>query len=280
MAKYKKAAERESIIKEESFIRVYGWMVNKLNLKGNALMIYAIIHGFTNSTDPDINEFKGSLRYLADWTNSSKQAVINTLKQLIELKYIEKNPITVNGVNYVEYRSRMLYEGDKETLTRSPKTWTESVNYVDHDIQNSGHNNIVNTTEVTKGFKKEGIKDSKAVSPNTEDTPSLSEINDMKKQMAEMMKQMEEMKKEKEQVQEQVQEQGQNLEGGPLSKPNPSSVKEKDVKVKGEKEEGRVKSHLTQEELDALFDGFGFVRTEEPKEEEITIREEAEKWFM
>ena len=158
--KYKKASERESIVQDLNYIHIEGWMVNKLNLKGNALMIYAIIHGFTNHKDPNIDKYKGSLRFLADWTNSSKQAVINTLKQLLELKYIEKNPIVVNGVNYVEYRSRMLYEVEQDSLTRSQKTWIESVNYVDHDIQNSGHNNIDDIPEFTKVVNKEGTKGS------------------------------------------------------------------------------------------------------------------------
>lgn len=277
MAKYKKASERESIVQNDSYIHVEGWMVNKLNLKGNALMIYAIIHGFTNHKDPNIDKYKGSLRFLADWTNSSKQAVINTLKQLLELKYIEKNPIVVNGVNYVEYRSRMLYEVEQDSLTRSQKTWIESVNYVDHDIQNSGHNNIDNIPEVTKGVNKEGTKGSEDVSSKPEDTPSLSEIEEMKKQLHELQMQL------KEQIEEKKQNQGQNLVEKTDKTKTPPFKEEKDDKVKGEKDEEQEEQGMTEEELNEFFDKFGFTPpTEETVEEkeEPTIQDEADAWFF
>ena len=35
-----------SEIKDENFIMIQGWMVNMLNLKGNELLVYAIIYGF------------------------------------------------------------------------------------------------------------------------------------------------------------------------------------------------------------------------------------------
>ena len=66
-------------ITNENYITIQGFMVNELNLKGNELLIYAIIYGFSQL---DNQEFKGSLQYLADWTNSTKQGVIKNLKSL------------------------------------------------------------------------------------------------------------------------------------------------------------------------------------------------------
>lgn len=285
--KYKKAVERESIVQDESYIHVLGWQVNKLNLKGNALMIYAIIHGFTNHKDKSIDKFKGSLRYLADWTNSSKQGVLNALEKLMELKYIEKNPIEVNGVNYVEYRSRMLYDDVKEVAYRTQRTWIETVKYVDSDIQNSGHNNIDNTPEVTKGVIPEGSKGSEDVSPKTEDTPPTSEIEEMKKQLQELQMQLKEQIEEKKQ--KQSQEQGQNREENDLT-PNGSHfdktktplVKEKDDKVKGEKDEDQtdlpkdVKNEIDRiiseaqkqkrSEQDEFFDKYGFSKANDEED--------------
>lgn len=246
--KYKKASERESIVQDLNYIHIEGWMVNKLNLKGNALMVYAIIHGFTNNKDERIDKFKGSLRYLADWTNSSKQGILNALEKLMELKYIEKNPIEVNGVNYVEYRSRMLYDEVKEVAHRSQKTWIESVNYVDHDNQESGHNNKDNTQDSNIGVNQEGSKGSEDVSSKAEDTPSLSEIEEMKKQLHELQKQL------KEQIEEKKQNQGQNLVEKTDKTKTPSLKEEKDDKVKGVKDEEQTKTTITDEEFNALFE--------------------------
>ena len=278
--KYKKASERDSIVQDLSYIHVEGWMVNKLNLKGNALMVYAIIHGFTNSKDESIDKFKGSLRYLADWTNSSKQGVLNALEKLVKEERIEKNPIEVNGVNYVEYRSRMLYDDVKEVAYRTQRTWIETVKYVDRDIQNSGHNNIDNTPEVTKGVNKEGSKGSEDVSPKTEDTPSVSEIEEMKKQLHELQMQLKEQIEEKKQ--KQGQEQGQNLVGGPLSKPKPSLEEQKDDKVKGEQDQEPtdITDEYNIEGVNAVFEGFDFTLSIEDKEEEESIVDTANDWFL
>ena len=33
-------------IKNENFIAIQGWMINELQLKGNDLIVYALIYGF------------------------------------------------------------------------------------------------------------------------------------------------------------------------------------------------------------------------------------------
>lgn len=73
-----------------NFIVVQGWMINELNLKGNDLLIYAIIYGFSQTEN---QYFTGSLQYLADWTNSSKQGVQKNLKSLIDKGLICKKTI-------------------------------------------------------------------------------------------------------------------------------------------------------------------------------------------
>ena len=60
------------MIKNENFIVIQGFMINELDLKGNELIIYAIIYGFSQDGE---NKYTGSLNYLANWTNSTKQGV-------------------------------------------------------------------------------------------------------------------------------------------------------------------------------------------------------------
>jgi predicted transcriptional regulator len=87
-------------IKEENYITIQGWMISRLGLKGNELLIYAIIYGFSQ-TEGQV--FSGSLRYLAEWTNSTKQGVIKSLKSLVEKGCIGKQDRIVNGVKFCEY---------------------------------------------------------------------------------------------------------------------------------------------------------------------------------
>ena len=89
----------ESKVKRENFIALQGWQVADLGLKGNELIIYACIYGFSQ----DDQTFSGSLQYLADWTNSTKQGVIKCLKSLQEKGLIEKKENIINGVKFCEY---------------------------------------------------------------------------------------------------------------------------------------------------------------------------------
>lgn len=90
----------ENKVNAENYIVIQGWMVRELDLKGNELLIYAIIYGFSQT---DNQVFSGSLQYLADWTNSSKQSVIKCLKSLAEKQLIIKNDKYINGVKFCEY---------------------------------------------------------------------------------------------------------------------------------------------------------------------------------
>ena len=86
----------ESKVNRENYILVQGFMLADLKLKGNELIIYACIYGFSQAENQFYN---GSLQYLADWTNSTKQSVIKCLKSLIEKGYIEKKETFINGVS-------------------------------------------------------------------------------------------------------------------------------------------------------------------------------------
>ena len=74
-------------IKENSFITIQAFMVTELNLKGNDLLVYAVIYGFSQDGE---SWYTGSIDYLQQWTNSTRQGVINSLKKLCDLGLIEK----------------------------------------------------------------------------------------------------------------------------------------------------------------------------------------------
>lgn len=87
-------------IKDYNYITIQGFMVTDLKLKGNELMVYAIIFGFSQYQG---QVFNGNLQYLCEWTNSSKQGVIKALKSLQEKGLIGKTEKYTNGVKSCEY---------------------------------------------------------------------------------------------------------------------------------------------------------------------------------
>ena len=95
----------ESKVKRENYITVQGFMLTDLKLKGNELLIYACIYGFSQNEN---QVFNGGLQYLADWVNSTKQSVIKCLKSLEEKGYIIKREKYINGVKSCEYYTTEL----------------------------------------------------------------------------------------------------------------------------------------------------------------------------
>ena len=87
-------------MKDNSYIVIQSFMINDLKLKGNDLLVYAIIHGFSQDGS---SHFTGSLGYLAEWTNSSKQGIEKNLKNLMKKKLIGKVEKEINKVKFCEY---------------------------------------------------------------------------------------------------------------------------------------------------------------------------------
>ena len=131
----------ENKIKDGNFITIQAFMVKDLQLKGNELLIYACIYGFSQT---DGQRFTGSLQYLAEWTNSSKQTVITCLKSLVEKQFITKTEKIINGVKIVEYQSNNLNEVVKKFDSGSQKTLIPQSKNLNGGIQNSLPNNINN----------------------------------------------------------------------------------------------------------------------------------------
>ena len=90
-----KVRAASSVIRDSNYVVIQGWMLTRLGLKGNELMIYAVIYGFTQNGE---TEFIGSMKYLADWTNSTVESVRKCIKSLIDKGYIVKT-LDGSGVN-------------------------------------------------------------------------------------------------------------------------------------------------------------------------------------
>ena len=151
-----------SSVKDGNYLVIQSFMIKELGLKGNELLIYAIIYGFSQAEG---TTFNGSLQYLADWTNSSRQTVISILKTLKEKGLIERVGEDVVKKTYI-YRAKKeivkkidqsknltsdsqktLLEGSKNLTSDSQKTLPNNIDII--------NNNINNTTSESENLSQE-----------------------------------------------------------------------------------------------------------------------------
>ena len=123
-------------IKNENYIMILGWMIKELNLKGNELLVYAIIYGFSQD---GVNRYEGSRQYLADWCNSTKQGIDRALKNLIKKDLITKEEKVINNIKFCYYQTTKF---------------TGVVNKVGYPRQQSCPNNIENNIEYILNKRK------------------------------------------------------------------------------------------------------------------------------
>jgi DNA-binding Lrp family transcriptional regulator len=87
-------------LSNKNYINIQAWMVKELNLTGNDLICYALIYGFSQDGK---SEFNGSLSYIAEWLNTSRQTARLIVKRLVDNGVIEKRDTVINGVKFCRY---------------------------------------------------------------------------------------------------------------------------------------------------------------------------------
>ena len=126
------------MVKNENYITIQGWMINELNLKGNSLIIYAAIYGFSQTEDC---KFTGSANYLAEWCGCSRQTVLTSLNKLVEDKLLIKHEEFKNNVKFCSYSVNLT--GCKNSLQGGVKKFDRGMSKnLTGGCQNSLHNNI------------------------------------------------------------------------------------------------------------------------------------------
>lgn len=136
------------MVKENTYINIQAFMVNDLHLKGNELLIYAIIFGFSQDEE---SEFTGSLQYLADWTQSTKQGVMKALQSLCEKQLILKNVEYKNNIRFCTYKTSTVLnkveQGMKQSLTGYETKFNGGIK---QSLPNNINNNITDNKEYTE----------------------------------------------------------------------------------------------------------------------------------
>lgn len=149
------------MVHNENYITIQGWMINELGLKGNSLIIYATIYGFSQTNDC---EFTGSANYLAQWCGCSRQTVMTVLNKLIADNLIIKHEEFRNNVKFCSYGVNLTgcqksLQGDVKKFDRGmSKNLTEGCqnslhNNIDKNNRNKNIEDIIDKTNTKKKYK-------------------------------------------------------------------------------------------------------------------------------
>lgn len=98
-------------MKNENYILIQGWQVNRLHLSGNELLLYALIYGFSQDGE---TEFSGSLSYMSEAIGVSRRNIIAILRRLEAKKLLTKHSYNVNGVRINRYVANIT-SGDESS---------------------------------------------------------------------------------------------------------------------------------------------------------------------
>ena len=126
-------------MKDNNYITIQGWMVNRLKLAGNELMVYAIIYGFSQDEN---TRFKGSIKYISESVGASRQAVYEILKKLEKKGLLEKSGKTGRGITFSDYKAVILDKNCQKNLQKKVKKLDTDVKKLDIECQETLHHNI------------------------------------------------------------------------------------------------------------------------------------------
>lgn len=155
-------------MKKENYFTIQGWMIEDLGLKSNQLLVYAVIHGFSQDGE---SEYKGGTGYLCNTLKLSKPTVIKILNELVSDGVIDKRVEVISQMKFNRFKTllgvKKLNQGGKETLQVGGKETLPSINTIkgnkkrNNIYRNFKHLSITHNQyeELNKIYSKEEIDD-------------------------------------------------------------------------------------------------------------------------
>lgn len=136
-------------MQDNNYITIQGWMINQLHLQGNALLVYALVYGFSQDGESD---YHGNIQYICESLLIGRATAMRTLKALCESGLIKKEERRGTTAKYRvsqnDTRIKMIREGLKNDTGGGIKMIPDN-NVEDKDIYKS------NNTHIEKPSKKE-----------------------------------------------------------------------------------------------------------------------------
>ena len=111
-------------MKDGQYYQISGWMGKRLGLRGNDLICFAIIYGFSMDGE---SQFKGNLTYLAECMFATQPTALMCLKKLLGCNLILKQEELVYGKKRCYYATNIIYnEGTFDVIdtTKEPLVMT------------------------------------------------------------------------------------------------------------------------------------------------------------
>ena len=146
-------------IQPDNYMTIQGFMRTELDLKGNELMVYALIYGFSLT---DEGWFTGSRQYLADWLGCSIRTVQYALDSLTKKGLLEKRKSKKGGaVLYCDYRinsAKIALEKVKNLHYHECKNCTQkSAKIAHHNIEHIYRNKYIEHKDISPEEITEGL---------------------------------------------------------------------------------------------------------------------------
>ena len=110
------------MLNPNNFYTVFYWMISELHLKGAELPVFAIIYSFSQDGQ---SCFSGSLKYIAEFTGTSRRNVTRVINKLIEKSFVIRKTQIVDDKRFISY------EVNSEVLTNCPMGMTNCQGGID-----------------------------------------------------------------------------------------------------------------------------------------------------
>lgn len=144
-------------MKDDNYAVIQGWMINRLHLSGTELMVFAIIHGFTQGENGD--GFAGGISYLTEWTGTTSRTVITILQRLEEKGLIRRETVaTKTGKKskiFSTVEGEMISPPSQKSGEDSENISPPIVKIFHEDGENFSHKNI-NIDSTSNEVEKRG----------------------------------------------------------------------------------------------------------------------------
>ena len=133
-------------MKDGNYYQISGWMGNRLGLRGNELICFAVIYGFSQDEE---TWFNGNLDYLSGCMFCSRPTTLLCLEKLLKLDLIRKHEAVVNGKKRCYYKATVSFEDGHieyipkdEDTSKEPLPMTSKEPLPNNNSNNNKGNNI------------------------------------------------------------------------------------------------------------------------------------------
>ena len=154
-------------MKKFDYIVIQAPMISDLGLKGNSLLLFALIHSYTRDQK---HTFRASLKDMAEWFTTSENAINSTLKALVKSGYINKLGSN-NAPEYTTNFESLMAKVEAEGALRMDRVYKEKDSTLLN--QECAQNAVkANTTESVALLNQYGKGTESVVSNTTESVVS------------------------------------------------------------------------------------------------------------